>query len=268
MKGYCIIQSTFHRNIRNNCFAVASMTCTAVSKFNTRGWQETTISKLKLDHSELCFTDSVQLQMKKKTQNIYIQNTTTDIKFDCFIISFDHFLQPKDNNTQHKSKISHVIFIHHHEFFSVQHSFLEDMGLRFSSACQTHWGHPALLHKFRCGWIASVKYLRRGHMNRYTSKTTDTFTDYKGILMEKAIIQACDTVSTWSNNYTQTNDAQLPLTDHFLHKKICFPMKINENQQYISKYTKVCACIARYSEQWWLKNSNLACITSGSLHKE
>lgn len=44
--------------------------------------------------------------------------------------------------------------------------------------------------------------------------------------MEKAIVQACDTVSTWSNGYTQTNDAQFPPTTSST-QKICFSMKIN-----------------------------------------
>lgn len=117
------------------------------------------VSKLKLlDHPEWCFTDSVQLQLKK---NIYFQSTTTDIKFDCFIISFDHFLQPKDINTQHKSKISHVIFIHH-KFFSVstliprghgtviQFSMSDSLGSSSNPAQGQMWLN-----------IASVKYLRR-----------------------------------------------------------------------------------------------------------
>lgn len=135
----------------------------------------------------------------KKTS--YFQNTT-NIKFDCFIISFDHFLQPKDNNTQHKSKISHVIFIHHHELSPTLVPRGHGTAIQFSMSDSMGSSSPPA--QVQMCWIASVKYLRRGHMYRYTPKTTDTFTDYKGILMEKAIVQACDTKSTWSSSYTQS----------------------------------------------------------------
>lgn len=209
------------QDIRNNRFALGFHDMSYCSfKVEHKRVTVDPVSKLKLDHPERCFTDSAQLQLKK---NIYFQSTT-DIKFDCFIISFDHFLQPKDINTQHKSKISHVIFIHH-KFFSVPTLIPRGHGtvIQFSmSDSLGSSGHPAQGQM----WLNSKCKISEKGMYRCTSKTTDTFTDYKGILMEKAIVQACDTVSTWSNGYTQTNDAQFPLTTSST-QKICFSMKIN-----------------------------------------
>lgn len=135
-------------------------------------------------------------------ENQLFPKHTTNIKFDCFIISFDHFLQPKDNNTQHKSKISHVIFIHHRELSLTLVPWGHGTVIQFSMSDSMESSSPPA--QVQMCWIASVKYLRRGNMYRYTQKTTDTFTDYKGILMEKAIVQACDTKSTWSSSYTQS----------------------------------------------------------------
>ncbi len=150
----------------------------------------------------------------KKTS--YFQNTT-NIKFDCFIISFDHFLQPKDNNTQHKSKISHVIFIHHHELSPTLVPRGHGTAVQFSMSDSMGSSSPPA--QVQMCWIASVKYLRRGHMYRYTQKTTDTFTDYKRDSDGEGNLP-----SMWYKVHLVKQLHPVPLTDR---KKICFLMKIN-----------------------------------------
>lgn len=64
----------------------------------------------------------------------------TSFLFDFFYL-LDHFLQPKDKNTQHKLKISHLIvynfsYLIISYFQSDIHTHLEAMELGFSSTCQ------------------------------------------------------------------------------------------------------------------------------------
>ncbi len=152
--------------------------------------------KLSLDHSEqfsqILFSYKWRKPVISKTQQ------TSSLTVYYFIWSF---LQPKDNNTQHKSKISHVIFIHHHELSPTLVPRGHGTAVQFSMSDSMGSSSPPA--QVQMCWIASVNIWEGGTCID-TLKNNWYLTDYKGILMEKAIFQACDTSPPGSSSYTQS----------------------------------------------------------------
>lgn len=103
-------------------------------------------------------------------------------KTNCFFYltfySLDHFLQPKDKNTQHKLKISHLIVYNFSSLIIISyfqsdiHTHLEAMELRFSSICQSWLKEVNLMPSPSPNKSDTICQDRPGELNRFCFQNT------------------------------------------------------------------------------------------------